>query len=250
MWMRWFCIFFAFGVAGFVQADKIDQWILEYDGLLENYVQPGVKKGIKSNLVDYEKLRKSGLVPKLKTSLKTLPAVDKLEQKKQLAFWLNVYNFLAMAKVVENPKINSLKDLSGWFDPVWKQDAGTVSRKKYSLDDIEHEIIRKQFKEPRIHAALVCAALSCPNLRREAYISDKLDAQLDEQLKSFLSNNKKGMKVDDNNQTIYLSKVFKWFAEDFEKNPKEWLIKKAFIPRKVENYHLKYLEYDWELNRQ
>ena len=91
---------------------------------------------------------------------------------------------------------------------------GVVAGKKRTLNEIEHEILRKM-GEPRIHVAIVCASVSCPDLRAEAYTVEKLDSQLDDQLTLFLANPKKGLHIDKKGY-LYMSSIFKWFAEDFE----------------------------------
>lgn len=221
-----------------------------YDLLLKKYVQ--VEKNSDGTLVtsvDYPGLRKSRNNAITSAKLAKVSNIENMNTNDQLAFWINAYNFLAINKVVNNPKIKKLTDLNTLFKSVWKQAAGKIAGKEYSLNNIEHSIIRKQFKEPRIHFAVVCAAKSCPNIRNEAYTGEKLDEQLNDQMKQFLSNTKKGMKIDKTAKKIYLSKIFSWFAADFNNKPLEWLFNKKMINQTVKNkYSLKYLSYDWSLN--
>jgi hypothetical protein len=123
-------------------------------------------------------------------------------------------------------------------------------------------MIRVWFERPRIHAAVVCAAVSCPPLRNEAFVADKLDWQLDDQMRQFLS--------DDQSNTIYisedrvrLSSIFKWYAEDFEKGQQGFNSLKDLIyvyqadiandPQQLtflqkQDFSIRYLDYDWRLN--
>ena len=86
--------------------------------------------------------------------------------------------------------------------------------RELTLDEVEHEIVRKEFQEPRIHFALVCAAVSCPPLRREAYAGDRLDAQLEEQARRFLGDREKN-RVDAASGTVFVSPIFVWYRDDF-----------------------------------
>jgi hypothetical protein len=136
-----------------------------------------------------------------------------------------------------------------------------------TLDAIEHQILRKKFNEPRIHAALVCAAISCPPLRQEPFTGEQLDAQLDDQVNKWLVS--QGLKLDRAQNRVSISSIFKWFGEDWQKqysaddkfvgSSKERavlnFISKYVSPQDREylaqgNYKLDYLNYDWSLNRQ
>jgi hypothetical protein len=142
---------------------------------------------------------------------------------------------------------------------------------KLTLEHIEHKILRAQFGEPRIHMALVCAAMSCPPLRNEPYVAAKLDEQLDNQTRKFLSNPAK-FRLDSDKGILYLSPIFKWFANDFAKSyalPRGyrghkgpnaaviWLIDQ-YLPKQdsqrrsddSRTYKIRYLDYDWSLNEQ
>ena len=139
-----------------------------------------------------------------------------------------------------------------------------------SLDEIEHGIIREDFNEPRIHFALVCAALSCPKLRREAYVAEHLQSQLQEQVETFLADPKKGLDIDLRRKRIAVSSILQWFAEDFPApaNFKGQLAGKPeqagvvyFLQQHAPSeeartalaspaFAVRYLKYDWALNGQ
>lgn len=108
--------------------------------------------------------------------------------------------------------------------------------------------------EPRIHVAIVFASLSCPDLRQEAYMSERLHEQLDDQMKAFLANSQKGLQVEESNQRLYLSSIFKWFAGDFDAKGgvRQFLAEyvQEWLAEFLENnkFRLSYLDYNWNLN--
>ena len=102
----------------------------------------------------------------------------------------------------EHARIYFDKDAGSFFSSVWKSPAGKVGGKERTLNDIEHEILRKM-NEPRIHVAIVCASISCPDIRLESYTGDKLGDQLDDQMKMFLSSREKGMRLDEKKNRVY-----------------------------------------------
>ncbi len=173
-------------------------------------------------------------------------------REQKLAFWINAYNVLAIDLVARHPGIASIREIGSLLRPVWKREAGRVFGKPISLDEIEHTILRKQ-NEPRIHAAIVCASLSCPSLRREPWDAARLDAQLDDAVRRWLASPAKGLRLDPAGGVLWLSRIFSWFEEDFE--PEGVL---AFVsgylsdPDRVfiqtRRPRIQYLEYDWRVN--
>ena len=170
-----------------------------------------------------------------------------------MGFWINVYNILAVKVVLDHYPVKSVKDAGGVFKSVWKISAGIVANEERTLNDIEHEILRKM-NEPRTHAAIVCASVSCPDLRKEAFAADRLDSQLDDQMRTFLQNPQKGTRIDSQGNRLYLSSIFNWFEEDFAKrggvtsfiadylSPDD---RKTLETRKPK---IVYMDYDWGLN--
>ena len=139
---------------------------------------------------------------------------------------------------------------------VWDESFIIINQKKYSLNDIEHGIIRKQYKEPRVHFALVCASLSCPKIRNEAYEGYKLNSQLDNQAREFFNDNFRN-KFDKKNKIAYLSKILEWYESDFAENGKQLLkfISGYLKPNLADNinsnidrWEVDYLDYNWNLN--
>ncbi len=154
------------------------------------------------------------------------PRADEFEAwspEQRLAYWLNAYNAFVLATVIEHYPIDG-RTLVGLGFPrgsiwqikgVWKKIRHRVAGgREVSLDEIEHEIIRKRFDDPRIHFALVCASLGCPELTPEPYQADRLDRQLEQRTRAFLNDLEKGVQLDGNR--VCVSKIFKWFDEDFE----------------------------------
>lgn len=140
----------------------------------------------------------------------------------QLAFLINAYNAYTVDLILtEYPKIESIRDLGGFFSSPWKKEIAPLLGKTRTLDEIEHELIRGQsqnakgYNEPRIHFAVNCASIGCPALREEAYVGAKLDSQLNAQTKRFLADTSRN-RMDGN--TLKLSKIFDWYSKDFENN--------------------------------
>ena len=186
-------------------------------------------------------------------------------EPEKLAFLINAYNSFTLQSIIDqNPLKKSIRDISG----VWKRRKFAIAGMEKTLDNIEHDIIREEFNEPRIHMALVCAAMSCPILRNEAYTAEELDAQLDDQTRKFITSSQ-GFKIDRDQNTVYLSSIFKWFGKDWIAN---YEIKNKFTGSKKEKavlnfisqylnpqdiqyleqgeYKISYLKYDWSLNKQ
>ena len=224
-----------------------------WDGMLKKYVESKTINGVTLNAVDYKKLGKDPAYTKLVNDLETVSLSTLKTQEEKLAFWINVYNIMAAKMVLDNYPVKSIKDAGSLFTAVWKKPVGVVAGKERTLNEIEHEILRKM-GEPRIHVAIVCASVSCPDLRKEAYTADKLNSQLDDQLTLFLANSKKGLTVDEKKGYVYVSSIFKWFEEDFNAKGGVRPFIAPYSPEplqaEVKNDKLTvyYLDYDWDLN--
>jgi uncharacterized protein DUF547 len=175
------------------------------------------------------------------------------DKNDELAYWINAYNAFTVLLIVENYPIESIKDLNPTISiptirSVWTKEWFQIGGKDFSLDRIEHKILRKKFEEPRIHFAINCASYSCPVLRMEAYTGAKIDTQLEEQAFLFINDISRNEIVQNE---VKLSKLFNWFGGDFKKG--QTLI--AFINKystvKVnENAKIRFLDYGWALNDQ
>ena len=133
----------------------------EWDGLLKRYVGSKIIDGIPLNTIDYGKLKSDSVFHQLVSDLKLFIPSQLQTQEEKVAFWINVYNVFAVKMVVDNYPLDSIKDIGNFFKPVWKYEAGIVGDRKYTLDEIEHEILRKM-GEPRVHTAIVCASVKLP----------------------------------------------------------------------------------------
>lgn len=221
-----------------------------YSSLLKDYVIAGEKKGITTNLVDYRAIADD---PRYLQTLEALASYnpEDLSGDDKKTFYINAYNLMALKMVIDHKPKKSIKDVGSWFSPVWQKPVGIINQKTVTLDEIEHKILRK-LGDPRIHFAIVCASLSCPDLLAEAYETERLDKQLDHQARTFLSNTSKGMKIKGNK--IYLSKIFSWFEEDFvgtesgDKAVLKYVAQFYIEAGRFDNY--KTLDYNWRLNRQ
>lgn len=151
------------------------------------------------------------------------PELQSWSTERRLAFWMNAYNAITLKYIIDNYPIKKGGLISGalypensirQIDGVWTELTTPVAGTALTLDHIEHEILRKDFKEPRIHMAINCASIGCPPLRSEAFVAERLDEQLDDQTKRFLTSPDK-FRIDRDNDDVYLSPIFDWFGEDF-----------------------------------
>lgn len=176
---------------------------------------------------------------------------DAWTENEKLAYWINAYNAFTVKLIVDNYPLESIKDLNPTIsvptvNTVWAKDWFQIGGKDFSLDRIEHKILRKDFEEPRIHFAVNCASISCPVLRAEAYTADKVDKQLDEQARIFLNDPTRN-KITENK--LEVSKIFSWFGGDFKKG--QTLVE--FIDQYTEvdiadKAKVRFMKYDWNLN--
>ncbi|HSP99634.1 MAG TPA: DUF547 domain-containing protein [Candidatus Dormibacteraeota bacterium] len=168
---------------------------------------------------------------------------DALSEPEQIAFWLNAYNAHVLRGVLDGYSAEGVIGRKRFFSFYDFPLAG----KTRTLDDVENGILRARFHEPRIHFALVCASTSCPKLRREAYRGERLDAQLDDQTRGFLTDPTRNQFGP--GESARVSMIFKWFQGDFDAAAGSV---PAFIGRWVpfQFKTLSYLGYDWTMNAQ
>lgn len=185
-------------------------------------------------------------------------------REQRFAFWINAYNAYTVRRVVEGYPLKSIKDLGSLSQTVWDQRfvplahlVPALERKLLSLNDIEHEILRPTFADPRLHAAVHCAAVSCPRLLDHAYTAGVLDQQLEQMTTRWLRDPTRN-RFDPEQRTAHLSRLFDWYGHDFGKTPAErlaWIARYApgehrpwLTGRDAERVVIRYLEYDWALN--
>jgi hypothetical protein len=169
------------------------------------------------------------------------PVEKKWTKDKKLAYWINAYNAFTLKLIVDNYPVKSITDLHG--GKPWDEKWIKIGVTKYSLNQIENEIIRPQFKDARIHFAVNCAAKSCPILMNGAFFENNLNAQLERQTIAFINNSTANtLSVD----KIQVSKIFEWYAVDFG-NLKTFINK--YSSTKVNaDATITYKEYNWKLN--
>lgn len=225
-----------------------------FDALLEAHVVDG--------MVDYDAFAKA---PAFKTYLDSLGAADpaRLDDRERLAYWINVYNAFTIELINRHHERASIRNINKTLGVAlkgpWHEKLVRAGGQVYHLDNVEHDIIRKQWKEPRIHFALVCAAMSCPLLRSEAYTGAKLEAQLDDQARRFLLRSPAQNHVDVKTGTVYGSPIYvQYYREDFGQTDAAITAYLAgFFPEGPEKQlllsgraKLVATEYDWTLNSQ
>ena len=242
-----------------------------------------LKKTVTNGWVDYRGiLAESDMFYRYITSLGAVNAetLATWSRDQKLAYWINAYNAFTIQAIIERYPIRS-RTLIGLFFPqnsilqisgIWDRLKFNAGGQSLTLGQIEHEILRKLFDEPRIHFAIVCASRSCPALRSEAYRFDILKFQLHEQTVEFINDPARGVRWDLAKQRLYISKIFKWFKEDFKQkagvsetpnqaevpgNPllafiRPYIRDKAIIDAMGANWNVRvsYLPYDWRLNDQ
>ena len=228
----------------------------QWNRILSTYYDPA--KGL-----DYKalKAKDAAALQNLKAQLgRVHPAT--LNPKQRLAYWINVYNVNTVATIVEKYPVKSIRDIS--TDPIIRLNVFKKERvpvfggKLISLDEVENKNIREAFRDPRIHFAINCAAKSCPPIRTEAYVGAKLDAQLDDQAKRFLTGPLGArFKQSEGELTIATTKIMDWFGDDFDNwaGGKTAFIRKyvpadkqALIDRAGRKIDVEYDDYDWALN--
>jgi len=216
-----------------------------WDTLLQRYVKNGH--------VNYKGFARDAKL--LDSYLEKLDKTDvsAFSREEKLAFWINAYNAFTVKLILEHYPIKSIRKISRpWNRRIWKAAGNTLS-----LDDIEHKILRKELREPRIHFAIVCASTGCPNLQRFAFTGDRVNAQLNQAATEFFSSRKHFyIEKEDERITIFISKIFSWFGEDFGDNKEQkvdFILRflgkaDAEIIKKASTISIKYLRYDWNLN--
>jgi len=228
-------------------------------------------------IVDYTSLEQNrGPLDAFVTKMASLDrsVYDKWTDKERVAFWINAYNALTLRTIIDHypikpiflPSFRFPKDSIRQIPGVWDKLQFKIMGKEMTLDSMEHDTLRTNFNEPRIHMALVCAAMGRPPLRNEPYTGERLDSQLNDQTTRFLKNADK-FRMDSTGGYVYLSSIFQWFGEDFiktyrtdkfadrgatEKSVLNFVTghlkgrDKDFI--EFGNYQIVYLAYGWTLN--
>lgn len=235
-----------------VSMDRIDHSPL--DALLRKYVD-------KDGFVDYRGLKSSqadrSALQAYLASLSRASTAAPSSKAARLAFWVNAYNAVTLEGILREYPTDSIRNHTkkiGGYN-IWKDLPLHVGDGEYSLDTIEHRILRPM-GEPRIHFAIVCASVGCPRLRNEAYTAEKVEQQLADNAEDFFTR-PGNLRVDSGRGTLWLSSILDWFGDDFGSNQREQLTALApYLPADARRListgrvMVQYLEYDWSLNDQ
>jgi hypothetical protein len=214
-----------------------------FSDLLQSYVKDG--------LVNYQEMKSEE--QKLDRYLALLDSTnpDNLGREEQFAFYMNAYNAYTIKLILENYPVKSIKDTGKLLKSPWKIDFVKIGGQTMTLDDVEHNILRPRFKDARVHFAINCAAKDCPPLYPEAFEGSKVDEQLERNARAFLNNPEKNYL---DGETLYVTRLFKWFGGDFNDDPLGYILQfaegdfKAQLEAKKDKIKVKFLDYDWALN--
>lgn len=173
-------------------------------------------------------------------------SVSKSDANNYQAFWINAYNLSVIKGIIDNYPTNSPLDNKGFFDKT----TYSLGGKKITLNDIEHKLLRGNFKDARFHFVLVCGAVGCPPLINKAYLPNTLNAQLEKQTKIAL--NGSFLRVNTKKNRVEASQIMEWYKEDFTMNGKTEIdFINQYRTEKLEGkYKLSYFPYDWKVNKQ
>jgi hypothetical protein len=243
-----------------------DQQHVAWDALLHKHVtwQPGGHES-KVSYAGFQQERAA-----LQSYLGALSAITDGEfrswsKNQRLAFLINAYNVFTVELILSRyPDIASIRDFGLIINNPWKKKFFTLFGKDATLDGIEHGMIRAQgvYDDPRVHMALNCASIGCPALRPEAYVADRLDMQLDEQVTRFLSDKTRN-RYNPQKKALEVSKIFDWYGRDFSTGYRgisslegffaNYAAQLADTPEgqqqvRDKQARIRFLDYDWGLN--
>ncbi len=173
-------------------------------------------------------------------------------RNEQMAYWINAYNAYTIQLIVRNYPVKSIKDIKkglAFVNSVWDIKFIKIQGFTYDLNNIEHNILRPIYKDPRVHAAVNCASYSCPKLRPEAYTAVRLDEQLNDAMAGFVNDPTRN-RISSSKAEI--SEIFKWFKGDFEQNGQNLrAFLNQFSKEKIsDKTDITHLDYNWSLNEQ
>lgn len=222
----------------------------QWQQLLDDYL---VEDHSGINLFDYEGVQESDDV--LQGYIESLANIDPrtLNRAEQMSYWINMYNALTVQVVSRNYPIESIKEVGGslFASGPWDDEVVSVTGRALSLNDIEHRILRPIFNDYRIHFAVNCASIGCPNLASSAYTSENLEVLLTEGAETYLKHDRGVALLEDE---LRLSSLFKWYGTDFGDSQEEMLETLAkYLDEDLRDQVINFdgdieFEYDWQLN--
>jgi hypothetical protein len=235
-----------------VSADEVDHSRL--DALLKKYVD-------EDGYVDYSAWQKSRtdrralliyLAEIGRTSLAKSASKDA-----NLALWINAYNAVTIEGILQVYPTSSIRNHTAktFGYNIWQDLPVVIGGREFSLEDIEHKVLRKM-GEPRIHFAIVCASVSCPRLRAEAYTKSKMQKQLADNARDFFGR-RQNLQLTSKSNRIHLSEILDWFGKDFGSTQEAQLKAiRPYLPVSAQQIvdsgstKVSYLDYNWKLNDQ
>ena len=236
-------------------AQGFDHAHAAWDALLKKHVV--LVAGGKASQLRYAALaRDRGALKSYLQALSVVPEDEfaRWTRPQQMAFLINAYNALAAEKILTRyPDIRSIWDFGKIFGNPFKDEFFSLLGRKASLDWIEHEALRPRYRDPRVHYAVNCASVGCPMLREEAYVAARLDSQLDDQARRFLSDRSRNRYA---GGRLEVSRIFDWFEEDFAPRERYFAAHAGLLAtdeaarRAIEEGRtpFAFLDYDWTLN--
>ncbi|HEX3097176.1 MAG TPA: DUF547 domain-containing protein [Usitatibacter sp.] len=252
--------------AAALPAAAFDHGYAAWGALLEKHVRY-LPEG-NSSRVDYAGMARDGT--KLAAVLGDFQKVTRAEfdawtQPQREAFLINAYNAFTVKKILTRyPALQSIRDFGSFFGNPWKDKFFTLFGEPAYLDRIEHEMLRKEgaYDEPRVHVAVVCASVGCPMLRKEPFLPDRLDAQLEDAMRRFLSDRTRN-RYNPESRRLEVSRIFDWYGKDFEHGWHGYTSVKSMLGKYADlladrpedraairagTPEVAFLDYDWSLN--
>jgi len=236
-----------------ISIDRVDH--RSWNQLLAKYVDD-------DGMVDYKSWKAStadtSLLDRYLSHLSDATTRVAASREAKLAFWINAYNAVTVRGILREYPTTSIRNHTAriFGYNIWNDLKLYVGGKAYSLGVIEHEMLRKM-SEPRIHFAIVCASIGCPRLLSEAYVTERIEEQLETNSKDFFSR-RQNFRYDAGAKRFYLSSILDWYDDDFGGNQKRMLqVISPWLPtpaaRKAANagtVSVSYQSYNWDLNKQ
>ena len=211
-----------------------------FNNLLQKHVT-------KNGFVDYKSFKKEeAKLNEFISYLEKTSPENSWSKNKQKAFWINAYNAYTIKLILENYPLKSIMNIKKSGKSAWKISFAKVGEKTYTLDHIEHEILRKKLFDPRIHVGVNCASVSCPKLGNLAFTEENVEVSLEKLMTAFINDSSRNKL---SKKEVQISSIFDWFKEDFTKNGSitDYLNKysETEISPKAK---ISYLKYNWSLN--
>ncbi|MFT7434039.1 MAG: hypothetical protein ACI9TY_001684 [Alphaproteobacteria bacterium] len=236
------------------QASNKDDFLVPYAKLLSKYVHPSTKNGIKGTGVDYLGWQSDPLHAEALELLLSVNTSEVNTKEDKLSFWTNAYNLLTIDLIIKQGERETIHNLGGLVGDPWNEFSWVIDGLEYTLGQIHHQTLRL-LGEPRVHFALTCAAVSCPDLKNEPYWPEKIYSQLENRTALFIKNKGKGAVAIIPKQgrshirkrhTFNASQMFQWFTNDFDSGQIKHFIGR-YIPLERAEFGT-YLNHDWALN--